>query len=189
VRLPRRQTGTCSRSIALPDEESRCPRQDLALLTQHLVSRSSSRNRARSSELNRSARSPRSASSWRRQLCSVCSAQPSSAASCFGVRAGAPKQPQRLLPELRRIRRSRPSHHTRSSPKHLARKHPVVLPRFRGLVVNQSGSTPTPSHRPFTPGRSTRAVRKSPKPAAASVKTGPSFSFSHSVCSSLPVPD
>lgn len=51
-----------------------------------LFSRSSSRRRGRSSLDRTSPRSPRSASSWRRQSVSVCSEQPSSAASCFGVR-------------------------------------------------------------------------------------------------------
>ena len=85
MRTPSRRTGTASRPIGLPGEESRCLLQDLAFLAQHLVF-ALELPQPRSLLRPRSARSLRSASSCRCQLCSVCSEQPSSAANCFGVR-------------------------------------------------------------------------------------------------------
>jgi hypothetical protein len=134
VRLPRRRTETCSRSIALPDEESRGPLQDLPLLTQHPVfalqlTQPSTFLRTEQIVTLARIRLVLAQQVTQRLLRTV-----ELTASCFGVR-----NPLRNILIASRRNSGRYGGLVfgtiRSSPEPLARKH-------RG--VNRSGSTPTP---------------------------------------------
>ena len=110
-----RRTGTWSRSIGLPGKESRGPLQDLPLLAQHPILALELAQPLPLLARQHVLRSPRSASSWRSQFRNVCSGAAKLGRQLLRRPHPCPQHPHRLNPELRRVRRSRPRHHTRSS--------------------------------------------------------------------------